>query len=65
MILLPTSDDWSGITVRGSAGIITDDYWGANVVNQGTISADDSGGLAGSFVYDQGFSGGYTYSSQT
>ncbi len=42
------------VTVRGSSGTLG----GAAIVNQGTISADDSGGLAGNFVYDQGFTGG-------
>ena len=48
------------ITVRGSSG----SFNGGTLVNQGTISADDSGGLVGGFVYDQGFSGGsasYSY----
>jgi RHS repeat-associated protein len=48
------------ITVRGSSG----SFSGGSLVNQGTISADDSGGLVGGFVYDQGFSGGgasYSY----
>jgi hypothetical protein len=48
-----------GITIRGSSGTI-DDALGDTIVNQGTINADDSGGAAGSFVYDTDFSGGYT-----
>ena len=47
------------MTVRGSSGTLG----GTSIVNQGTISADDSGGAAGSFVYDQGFSGGSTEST--
>ena len=31
---------------------------GGALINQGTISADDSGGLVGGFVYDTGFTGG-------
>ncbi len=42
------------VTVRGSSGTLGV----AAIVNQGTISADDSGGLAGNFVYDQGFTSG-------
>jgi RHS repeat-associated protein len=47
----------SGIAVRGSGGYIEG---GGAVVNQGTIAADDSGGLNPPFVYDTGFSGGST-----
>ncbi len=54
----------SGITVRGSSGSLGASYANDVIVNQGTISADGSGGLVGSFVYDQGFSGGSaTYTS--
>ncbi|HEV3298069.1 MAG TPA: malectin domain-containing carbohydrate-binding protein [Planctomycetaceae bacterium] len=49
-----------GITVRGSSGRIEAPYGGDKVINQGTISADDSGGAAGSFIYDTDFSGGLT-----
>jgi hypothetical protein len=48
----------SGITVRGSSGSISGYYSNDAVVNQGTITADDSGGLTPPFVYDTGFSGG-------
>ena len=37
----------SGITIRGSSGRILDDDDAATVVNQGTISADSSGGVGG------------------
>ena len=50
----------SGITIRGSSGTLGGYYSGDAVVNQGTISADDSGGLTTPFVYDTGFSGGST-----
>ena len=43
---------------RGSSGTLGACAAIAHVVNQGTISADDSGGVAGNFVYDKGFSGG-------
>ena len=48
--------------MRGSNGsFASSDYWGkgSTIVNQGTIAADDSGGVS-SFAYDTGFSGGYT-----
>lgn len=48
----------SGITVRGSSGTISSYSGNSTVVNQGTISADDSGGLTTPFVYDTDFSGG-------
>ncbi len=48
----------SGITVRGSSGTLGGYYSSSAVVNQGTINADDSGGLTSSFVYDTDFSGG-------
>jgi len=35
----------------------------AAFTNQGTIAADDSGGLTPPFVYDTEFSGGYTGST--
>ena len=44
----------SGITVRGSSG----EFKGDTIVNDGTIAADDSGGAAGAFAYDSGFSSG-------
>ncbi len=53
----------SGITVRGSSGTIGGYYSGNAVVNQGTISADDSGGQAPPFVYDTDFSDSYTGST--
>ena len=46
----------SGITIRGNNGYL----YGSTIVNEGTISADDSGGLVGGFGYDQGYNGGYT-----
>ena len=49
----------AGITVRGSIGTVGNWYGNGVIVNQGTISADDSGG-ASSFAYDSGFSGGGT-----
>ena len=49
-----------GITLRGSSGVLNSSWspWGytGTIVNHGTISADDSGGLVGGFVYDTGFS---------
>ena len=52
----------SGITVRGSNGSIGDTYSeGSAVVNQGTIAADDSGGQIGTFAYDAGYSGNWSY----
>jgi len=53
----------SGITLRGSAGKLSDGYDAATIINQGTITADDSGGSSGSFTYDTDFSGGATYST--
>ena len=53
----------SGITVRGSSGTIGGYYSSDTVVNQGTIAADDSGGLTTPFVYDTDFSGGSTGST--
>jgi hypothetical protein len=50
----------SGITIRGSSGYMSGYYSGDTIINQGTIRADDSGGLVGGFVYDTGFSAGYT-----
>jgi hypothetical protein len=50
-----------GITIRGSSGLI--DGSTSTIVNEGTILADDSGGLVGSFVYDTDFSGGTTRST--
>jgi RHS repeat-associated protein len=50
----------SGITVAGSSGYING---GGALVNQGTISANDSGGLTSPFVYDTDFSGGNTGST--
>jgi hypothetical protein len=51
------------ITVRGSSGTLGNGYYyGATIVNEGTILADDSGG-ASSFAYDAGFSYGYTSST--
>jgi hypothetical protein len=47
----------SGVTVRGSSGTLYSPYSNNTVINQGTISADDSGGLAGAYAYDNGFSG--------
>ena len=53
-----------GITVRGSDGYLDNgSSWTGTIVNQGTISADDSGGLVGNFVYDQSYSGGSTTST--
>ncbi|MGA2621981.1 MAG: malectin domain-containing carbohydrate-binding protein [Thermoguttaceae bacterium] len=52
----------AGITVRGSAGNISNAYYSAGVVNQGTIAADDSGG-ASSFAYDTGFTNSWTGST--
>ena len=49
----------SGITIRGSSGTIGSYYSSDTVVNQGTIAADDSGGLTTPFVYDTDFSGGF------
>ena len=48
----------SGITVRGSGGTLING--GGTLINQGTICADDSGGLVGGFVYDAGFNGGWS-----
>ena len=53
----------SGITVRGSSGTLGGYYSNDAVVNQGTIAADDSGGLTPPFVYDTDFSGGFTGST--
>ena len=50
----------SGITIRGSSGTIGGFYSNDTIINQGTISADDSGGLVGPFSYDTDFSGGST-----
>ena len=50
-----------GIVVRGSNGTLgdwNDGYRNDTIINQGTIAADDSGGLVGGFAYDTGFSGG-------
>jgi hypothetical protein len=52
-----------GVTVRGSSGSLTNYYGGGAIVNQGTILADDSGGAAGPYAYDRGFSGGNTAST--
>ncbi|MGA2621982.1 MAG: hypothetical protein ABSF26_30640, partial [Thermoguttaceae bacterium] len=52
----------AGITIRGSAGNISSAYYSAGVVNQGTIAADDSGGVS-SFAYDTGYSYGWTGST--
>ena len=52
-----------GITVRGSSGGLGGYYGSDAVINQGTISADDSGGLTTPFVYDTDFSGGSTGST--
>ena len=52
-----------GITVQGSSGTLGS-YWGSStIINQGTIAADDSGGLVGGFADDTGFSSGYTGST--
>jgi hypothetical protein len=48
-----------GITIRGSSGTIGQFPGDVPIVNQGKVIADDSGGAAGSFVYDTDFSGGY------
>ena len=54
----------SGITVRGSDGYLdSSNPWTGTIVIQGTILADDSGGLVGNFVYDQSYSGGSNYST--
>ena len=52
----------AGITIHGSYGVLTTGSSSA-IVNQGTISADDSGGVAGNFIYDTGYSGGETQST--
>ena len=52
-----------GVTIRGSAGTIGSYYSNDTVVNQGTIAADDSGGLTTPFVYDTDYSGGFTGST--
>ena len=49
-----------GVTIRGSAGTIGSYYSNDTVVNQGTVAADDSGGLTTPFVYDTDYSGGFT-----
>ena len=54
----------SGITVRGSSGTLGGE-WSGSIVNQGTIAADDSGGLSGDFVYDTGYSGDYSQTGST
>ena len=46
----------SGITIRGSSGAISGWYGNDTIINQGTITADDSGGVS-SFAYDTGFDG--------
>ena len=48
------------MTIRGSARTIGSYYSNDTVVNQGTIAADDSGGLTTPFVYYTDYSGGFT-----
>src|SRR5215469_3583263 len=51
------------ITIRGSGGTIGASYNNDSIINQGTISADDSGG--GSWSYDQGYNNPYYYTANT
>ena len=56
----------AGITVRGSNGTIGSSYYSSTaLINQGTILADDSGGMIGNFTADGGFSGGVSYAGST
>jgi hypothetical protein len=48
----------SGITVAGSSGTLSGYYSNSAIINQGTISADDSGGQVPGFRYDTEFNGG-------
>ena len=54
------ADDRSGDHGAGQQRHLREgDYWrNGTIINQGTIAADDSGGLVGGFAYDTGFSGG-------
>lgn len=52
------------ITIRGSAGFFSDSFFAGRIVNEGKISADDSGGATG-FDYDRNFSGGFQSNSST
>ncbi|MCY2990994.1 MAG: malectin domain-containing carbohydrate-binding protein [Planctomycetota bacterium] len=57
-----------GITVRGSRGVLRRDFYSNDpftIINQGTIQADDSGGLVGNFAYDMGFSPSYGWTGST
>jgi len=54
-----------GITIRGSYGTLEGTTSTDAIINQGTISGDESGGLVGGFVYDTDFSGGITDSTST
>jgi hypothetical protein len=47
------------ITVAGSSGQLSSVYTNSAIINQGTITADDSGGLVPGFSYDTGFGGGW------
>ena len=55
----------AGITVRGSNGRLGGYYGGDGIVNLGTMSADDSGGIVPGYVYDTDFSGGNSWISAT
>ncbi|HEV3298088.1 MAG TPA: malectin domain-containing carbohydrate-binding protein [Planctomycetaceae bacterium] len=57
-----------GITIRGCSGDIEGDFDSDTtdtIVNDGTISADNSGGAVGSFVDDTDYSGGSTETETT
>ena len=49
--------------MRGSSGTLGTRCSNGTIVNQGTISADDSGGVAGSFVYDRASAAAARYST--
>jgi len=55
----------AGITFKGTSGTIEGQFSNATIINQGTISADDSGGTPGSFQYDTDYSGGFTEETAT
>lgn len=53
----------SSITVRGSSGRLGSYYSNSPIINQGTISADDTGG--GAWSYDHGYSNSSYYTAST
>jgi hypothetical protein len=56
----------AGITIRGSSGTLGNESdSGCIVINQGTIDADDGGGMSGNFLYDKDYSGGYSSAGST